>query len=219
MKKIEYAVSAVDRFITHMHMDGLDRGMITTFGSGARVVQPFTSNEATLHRAMNSLTYPADQEQTRLYDSIKDVIDLFWRTGDKGRPWLLVVITDGEDNASREYKNNPWGIGQYIGQRFNHEPSNFIFVIGVGKGQEINASGLVTMGNAGQFAPLMIDAFPLLELIFLRLAVHVSELAVGRVVTQGNHTWGDVTRLRQINRIAFDYAFLLDFSGSMKQQG
>ncbi len=218
LRKIDYAVGAADMFIKHMHVDGTDRGMIATFGDGFQVAQPFTGRESQLHYMLDQCR-SFRNENTRLYDSIEDTINTFWATGDKRRPWLLTIITDGQDNKSRRYANNPYGIGQFIGQRFNHEPSNFIFLIGVGKGHEIDRQALATMGDAGGFLAMTIEAFPLLELVFLELAVRVSEMTVGQVFQQGNRTWGEVQRIRQLSRIPFDYAFLIDRSASMKEPG
>ena len=219
MRKIEYAVGAAGLFIKHMHIENVDRGMIATFGNAFRVEQGFTGREIELHHTLAYVSRSVTDEQTRLYDSIEDVINQFWHTGDRGRPWLLVVITDGQDNISRRYWDNPRGIGNFIGQRFNHEPSNFIFVIGVGEGEQIGRAALGKMGDSGQFTAMTIAAFPLLELVFLELAFRISETTVGQVVTSGNRSWGEVARLRQISHIPFDYAFLIDRSGSMSEQG
>lgn len=226
MQKIEYAVGATGVFAMHLHQEGFDRGMIATFGNHFRVVQGFTSTESYIHRALSGLVDQVNRDvrnnqgqRTRLYDSIEDVITEFWRTGRRDRPWLLTIITDGQDNESSKYKNNPVGIGRYIGQRFNHEPSNFIFVIGVGEGSQIDKRALAAMGDSGGFLAVTIAAFPLLELAFLQIAVNVSSALVGQRIQVGNLSWEEVTRIRQVSRIPLDYAFLLDCSGSMSEPG
>ncbi len=221
MQKIEYAVGAAGIFVAHLHREGFDRGMIATFGDHFRVVQGFTSTESSIHGALKGLVDQVNRwgQQTRLYDSIEDVIAEFWRNGKRDRPWLLTVITDGQDNASRKYYNNPAGIGRYIGQRFNHEPSNFIFVIGVGEGSQIDKTALETMADNGSFLAMTIAAFPLLELIFLQIAVDVSSALVGRSVQIGNLSWAEVAQLRRISHTPLDYGFLIDCSGSMSEPG
>src|SRR5579863_6917091 len=114
MKKIEYAVGAAGLFIHNLHRPGIDRCMLATFGNGFQVAQGFTSNEPQLHSALGRISQSIRDERTRLYDSIEDVISQFWTYGDKGRPWLLTVITDGQDNGSRKYRNNPAGIGRFV---------------------------------------------------------------------------------------------------------
>jgi uncharacterized protein (DUF58 family) len=101
--KIEYAVAAAGIFIAHLHREGFDRGMVATFGSTFRVEQNFTSSEAHLHSALARLDpsrIKQENEGTRLYDSIEDVISQFWSYGDRNRPWLLTIITDGKDYYS-----------------------------------------------------------------------------------------------------------------------
>ncbi len=219
MKKIEYAVGAAGLFIQHLHREGFDRGMIASFGNGFRVEQDFTASERQLHYSLNRVGRSVTNEGTWLYDSIEDVIKEFWRTGRKNRPWLLTVITDGCDYTSSRYRNNPAGIGRYVASKFNHEPSNFIFVIGVGEGRQIDKNALATMGNYGNFLAITIEAFPLLEMVFLEIAVEVSTRIAGYQVSAGNLTWGEVARIREVTQVAFDYAFLIDRSGSMNENG
>ena len=233
MRKIDYAIGAARLFIHHLHQDGIDRGMIATFGNTFRVEQRFTSTEVYLHNALATLPSTVvnavnknQGESTRLYDSMEDVINHFWdeRLGAaRNRPWLLTIITDGQDNLSTRYPHkdslSPARIGQCIAQRFNHEPSNYPFLIGVGEGQYIDKQALATIGAYGRFPAVTIEAFPLLELMFLEIAINVSEQVSGVTIRQGSRSWQEVSRIRQTTRIPIDYAFLIDLSGSMSETG
>ena len=219
MKKIEYAVGAAGLFVQNLHRENFDRGMIASFGNNFRVEQGFTATESYIHRSLARVGGSVTNEGTWLYDSIENVIMEFWRTGRRDRPWLLTVITDGVDNESSKYRKNPAGIGNFIAQKFNHETSNFIFVIGVGEGNQIDKNALGTMGRYGNFYAITIEAFPLLEMVFLKIAVEVSTAISGYQVNYGNLTWGEVSRIRQVSHVAFDYAFLIDRSGSMNERG
>lgn len=223
MRKIDYAVAAADVFATHLHRENFDRGMIATFGNTFREELRFTGTEQYIHYVLKVISESNLSEQTRLYDSIEDTIERFWATGHRDRPWLLTVITDGQDNLSRRYPpqraSSPIDIGQYIGRRFNHEPSNFIFVIGVGEGSQINKPALGAMGDAGGFLAMTVAAFPLLEAVFLRIAIQVSTAVVGRSVNVGNFSWSQVAEIQRTSSIPFDYAFLIDRSGSMNEPG
>jgi len=219
LKKIEYAVGAAGLFIHHLHRDNFDRGMIATFGNRYRLDQSFTSYENNLHSSLRGLVRSVTNDRTRLYDSIEDCIMEFWRNGRRNCPWLLTVITDGQDNESSRYLNNPAGIGRFVAARYNHEASNFIFVIGVGEGNMIDREALATLGNNGNFLAMTIAAFPLLEAVFLKIALQVTTQLTGYQVNMGNLSWGEVSRIRQVSHVAFDYAFLIDRSGSMGEQG
>jgi hypothetical protein len=219
MKKIEYAVGAAGLFIQNLHREGFDRGMIATFGNGFRVEQGFTTTGSYLHSALSRVSRSIRDERTRLYDSIEDVILQFRSYGYRDRPWLLTVITDGQDNESSRYYQNPIGIGRFVASQYNDDPSNFIFVIGVGEGRQIDANALTTLGNYGNFLAMTIDAFPLLEVLFIEIALQVSEQLEGIQVNYGNLSWTEVARIREISSIPFDYAFLIDRSGSMSERG
>jgi hypothetical protein len=219
-RKIEYAVGAAALFIRHLHRENFDRGLIATFGDTFAVEQSFTGTENYLHVALSRIPRKVDKnEGTRLYDSIEDVMSQFVRYGDRRRPWLVTVITDGIDNRSSKYRNNPSGLGRTIATGYNAEPSNFIFVIGVGEGHQIDKNALGTLGDAGGFLAMSIAAFPLLEAVFLQIAIRVVEQTVGRVFTSGQMTWGQIQQILQQVQIPFDYAFLIDRSGSMNEQG
>lgn len=230
MKKIEYATGAAGLFIYHLHQENFDRGLIATFGNTFRVEQDFTSNETYLHNVLRRLPDTVTDlvtrdrgERTRLYDSIEDMIAAFWKSAKRDRPWLLTIITDGQDNESTKYRHDDWrspaNIGRYIAQHFNHEATNFPFLIGVGDEPNINAKALGQIGNSGGFPAVTIAAFPLLELIFLRIALSVTTQLVGRRIEIGSMSWEEVAQLRQLSRIPIDYAFLIDRSGSMSESG
>lgn len=220
LKKVEYAVGATGLFIRHLHRENFDRGMIATFGNTFRVEQTFTASESRLHSALARVARSVTNEGTRLYDSIEDVIREFWRIGERDRPWLLTIITDGIDNVENEkYRGNPAGIGRYVATYYNHEDSNFISVIGVGDGEQIDRKALGTLGDTGGFPAMTIDVFPLLEMLFISIALEVSERLEGIRINYEDMSWTEVSRVRQLSRIPFDYAFLLDRSGSMSEPG
>jgi Mg-chelatase subunit ChlD len=58
-----------------------------------------------------------------------DVVKTFQQKGDRSRPWILVVVTDGDDNrSSRSLKK----CAEEVSNLFTRESSNFLFVVGVG---------------------------------------------------------------------------------------
>lgn len=220
MKKIDYACAAAGIFIQHLHTEGFDRGLIATFGNSFQVVQGFTGAESQLHSALARTRRSVTNEGTRLYDSIEDGIDQFWSGGDRRRPWLFIVVTDGKNNFDYgKYHNNPVGIGNTIARRFNHEPSNFMFLLGVGKNDEIDVNALATVGAYGGILAIPVQAFALLEAVFLKIALSVTTDIVGQTISSGNVTWAQVAQLRRVSHRPLDYAFLIDRSGSMNDSG
>jgi VWFA-related protein len=72
-----------------------DRAFIETFSDRPDLLAPFTADFGTLENALLAL-YP--DRETALYDSV--IMGLFQFSGVRGRK-AMVVLTDGEDNASR----------------------------------------------------------------------------------------------------------------------
>lgn len=74
--------------------------------------------------------------ETRLYDSIYDVaVGTFRHTADASRPWILIVVTDGDDNCSTRAARK---CGQDVYSGFSRVSNNYVFVVGVGNG--VNAA-------------------------------------------------------------------------------
>ncbi|HWQ15046.1 MAG TPA: vWA domain-containing protein, partial [Roseiflexaceae bacterium] len=217
-RKIDYAVAAAWHFIQYLHRDGFDRGMVATFGDDCRLAQGFTSRASQLQTALARVSQSVGG-QTRLYDSMQDIVYYFYQHGDKRRPWLLTVITDGMDNASQDYRQRPDLIGAFLGQTFMSDRTNFMFLIGVGEGREIDASALATIGRMGGFPATTIAAFSLLEELFVQIALQVTEQLVGQQVRVGNLSWAEIARVRQVAHVPLDYAFLIDRSTSMNSAG
>jgi hypothetical protein len=226
VRKIEYAVGATGLFVRQLHRENFDRGMIASFGERFQVVQPLTASESRLENALNRVLkgttdrYMRDREpNTRLYDSLEDVLKAFLRDAQPNRPKLLTVITDGQDNASAKYRNNPDMIGRFIHNAYSSEALNFMFVVGVGSDQQLDGRALARMGNAGRFPALKINAFPLLMQVFLEIAVEVSSSVEGRGRGEGRASWDAVSEVFRVAETPLDYAFLIDVSSSMNEPG
>jgi hypothetical protein len=133
--KLNCAIRASKELVTNLHRDGLDRGCIATFSDFLILRQNFTSDENVLHRSLNSLRNVASGD-TLLYDSISDITTrTFRRNADPSRPWVLIVVTDGDDNLSSMSSRQ---CSREIYDKFTKEDSNFMFVVGVG--DRVNAS-------------------------------------------------------------------------------
>jgi hypothetical protein len=47
----------------------------------------------------------------------------------------MIAVTEGMDNASQTFRNDPVGIGRWLACGFNARPASFPFLIGVGTGK------------------------------------------------------------------------------------
>ncbi len=86
-----------------------DRAFIETFSDRPDLLAPFTADFATLENALLALY--ADRE-TAFYDSV--IMGLFQFSGVRGRK-AMVVLTDGEDNASSHDFDSAVGYAQRAG--------------------------------------------------------------------------------------------------------
>jgi hypothetical protein len=223
--KIEHASSAARLFTSRLHRPGIDRGAVLSFGDTLRVEQRFTDSPAALDLTLSGLpaTVAAAArrragEGTRLYDSLADAADFFTCRADPRRAWVLVVLTDGKDNASDVYRGAPERIGRYLAGTFNCRPTAFPFLLGVGTGPQIDRRALALVGEHGRFPALMIDAFPLLQHVFATLALRVTRELNATVVRGPGFVMSQVTPSIVVSRQPIDYAFLIDRSGSMNGQ-
>jgi len=214
--RLDCAIKASNELVTTLHRDGLDHGCITTFNDTLTVRQNFTTDEGRLHRSLNSLRHTAAGE-TRLYDSIYDVVvGLFRRTADRTRPWILVVVTDGDDNCSARSARQ---CGEEIYRLYTREESNFLFVVGVGDG--VNSTRMEQMADVGRFDYIHVKDFLLLEVALITLAhkvttslsLSVNALSVGNV----SASWAEIQQHRKLSNVAIDYALLIDMSTSMNE--
>ncbi|RGB41149.1 TLD-domain-containing protein [Rhizophagus diaphanus] len=210
--QIGCAIKASNELVKNLHRDGFDRGCIATFND---YMTPFTNNKASLHRSLNGINNA--RNDTRLYDSIVDVIQIFRSRGDVSRPWILVVVTDGVDNLSSRSLHK---CAQEISSLFTNESNNFLFLVGVGDG--VNSERMNEMASAGKFIYIHAKDFFLLELIFLKIANKITtslSLSLGNL-TVGDHSasWAEVQRHRNLSKVAMDYALLIDVSASMNSR-
>ena len=223
--KVMHAVRAIWAYIRMMHREGIDRGSIVTFDENLRVRVDFTTSVAELAAALETILAGECSGGTRLYDSLEDMVNFFWRAGRRDCRWDAVAITDGLDNRSRNYPHenplSPTLIGRYLGTRFNHEATNRMTLFGVGSKQEINVPALEAMGKAGNFAALRIEAFPLLEAYLKQIAVEVRGEVEDVLVPLGHDVFGQkvLGHIRnehiRVTQKPIDYCILLDVSGSM----
>jgi Mg-chelatase subunit ChlD len=214
--KFDVAASSVRRFIASMHRRGLDRGMIASFGNTFRVDADFTTDPSQLSAAVACVGRSIGKEGTRFYDGLVDAATLFYHAGRRDALWLCIVLTDGVDSGAWRLKN-PVLTGRILATLFNHDPTNFLTVIGVGRPGRIDTQALTQLGQAAGCPALHLDNFHLVERAFQDIAVQVTSRLVGIRHTVGNLSWDEIARIRSHTNLPVDYCFLLDRSGSMRE--
>lgn len=221
-RKIEYAAGAALHFIDALHAEGVDRGAIFTLGTTFRIDQHFTTARADLDRALLTIGQSKPTENTALYDSIALAIEQFQKHGRRNVPWVLIVITDGKDNASKAFppkdQRSPAVVGVLAAECFANARSNFFVLVGVGDANSLDVEAITTIGHFAHSPAIPLANFHMLEELFLQLVVQVSETVVGRTVQVGDQEFLELARVRQVNKIGIDYALVIDRSGSMDER-
>jgi Mg-chelatase subunit ChlD len=221
-RKIEYAAGAALHFINALHAEGVDRGAIYSLGNTFRVDQGFTTSREELDRALINLGQSKPNENTALYDSIALAIDQFQRFGRPNVPWVLIVLTDGKDNASQVFSHrderSPAAVGLLTAECFANASSNYFVLVGVGDANSLDVKAITTIGEYARSPAIPLASFHLLEELFLQLVIQVSETLVGRTFQVGEHEILELARVRQVNKIGIDYALVIDRSGSMDER-
>lgn len=218
--KIHHAVNSAWSLVRSIHREGVDRCCVATFGDTFQIRADFTTSLPELAAILTAIGRGVKDEGTRLYDSVADMINAFWKAGRRDRPWVFLILTDGMDNRSKKYPcgnpNSPEMIGRYIGTRFNHEPTNCVALFGVGSDRQLNEKALATMSHFGNFPAVRVEAFPLLEPYLKRLAYEVTGEVEDVYIPLGGGVVGQVRNQNvRVTRRPIDYAILLDVSASM----
>lgn len=210
--QLEFAQAATFALVRGFHQASAgDRCCIGTFGSSYSLVQPFTPSELQFHSSLMQLS--ANGGMTRFRDSLYDFAKYFQAHARRNRPWLIIVITDGDDNTSRL---SPGTVGAYLRPMSTYQNRVFIFTIGVGN--NINQTALQNLAAQGGYRHTGLESFERLELLFQLIALQVVEQVTGIHVQQGNNMLSTYKTETGVARMGIDYGFLIDISSSMSAQ-
>ena len=221
--KIEYAATAARAFARQLCRLG-SRGALMTFGNTFQVEVPFTENLDLLDRALATLParLVADIRRRGIgegplhYDSLASAESEFARFGDHERPFVLVDLTDGNDNRSKLF--GPALIGQHMARRFSCVPGNHAFLIGVGRDDQLDRQALATIGNEGGFPAVLLDSFGELQECFARIAHKVIATVRKETIQGPGFVINRTTPALHVISQPIDFAFLIDRSGSMAER-
>jgi len=170
---------------------------------------------AKVRTAIRSLRYTNGDEKTRLWDTLVDGANAFWRAGRRNVRWVKIAVTDGGDNASTTFRKDPVGAGLFMRNNFTFEPSNYLALVGVGEDKNIDKPALAKFGLAADCPAIVIKDFTLLENMLLRIALQVTSGLAGVRYSLGSLSWTELQRVRNLVHVPFDLMLTIDRSGSM----
>ena len=211
--KIKSAVSAMVLFLNKM-MGTCDRCSVVAFNDQYHPLVNL-GNEQTAIMALAACLRIC-KGSTNLWDAVAVSVIQFLSTADKSRPWILIVLTDGEDTGSKCSLDK---VSQLV-TAFNGPANNFVFIIGLGR--NVNEQQLRNLCNSSRSIYQHASDTQALQLIFVLLAVQATEgvqVNIANIQANGiEATYARVQRAVQMRRQAIDFLLLLDISGSMSTE-
>lgn len=118
------------------------------WGSTSDVRRVITNSTVNSLTPLTESQYTADGRGTPLWDSVGELIEMFESTPDVNDPsvsFLVMAITDGEENASRKY--NAGRIAQKIQQLNATDRWTFVFRVPRGAGRKVAQKLGISEGN------------------------------------------------------------------------
>lgn len=100
-------IRSIQEAATTNHLDTIISVVKCGVGSPARVVREVTNSNVHVVNPILESSYITDGNATPLFDSIGDLIETFSNLPDANDPevsFLIMAITDGEENASQKWK-------------------------------------------------------------------------------------------------------------------
>jgi len=153
---------------------------------------------------------------THLWDSIIISVLQFITTADRTRPWVLIVLTDGDDQGSSKSQRE----AATILQGFNSQSSNFSFIVGLGR--EVNERALKGVCDSSGSIYLPAEDTSTLHILFALIGLQISkgiQIDIASITTQGvEQVYARVSEVARMGRQPVDILLLVDISGSMASQ-
>lgn len=110
-------------------------------GRDAKIVQESVNSSITVLKPIN--TYVADGTATPLFDSVGELIEILEQAPDASSPdvsFLVMAITDGQDNSSRKYSGS--SLGRKIQQLQSTDRWSFVFRVPQGYARTLQQLGI-----------------------------------------------------------------------------
>ena len=163
--RIVVATATMSKFLRAM-MGAKDRCSVVAFNTDYKPMLLLgTEDEAIAN--LNRCRSMCDGA-THLWDSICLSVAQFVLTADGTRPWVLIILTDGDDVGSSSSLDE----AATMLAKFNVHSTNFVFVIGLGS--DVNTGALNKLCNQSRSFYMHANDAAALELLFPLIALQVT---------------------------------------------
>eukprot|EP01040_Poterioochromonas_malhamensis_P012690 gene12692-13898_t len=208
--KITVAQQTMTKFLRNM-MSPRDRCSVVGFNDEYKILSVLgTENQAisALDRCVRECG-----GGTHLWDAMGAAVLQFVQTANRSVPWVLIVLTDGDDQGSRLTIPECASVLRL----FNQDSTNFTFVIGLGK--DVNEAKLKQVCSATGSFYLPAEESELLDLLLAMIAIQIVEGIRVDVASIGvDAAYARVQRAQQLGRKPVEFLLLVDISTSMKDK-
>lgn len=223
-KKITLGCGAVHHFIRQMHRNGIDRGAVASFGNTYEVEQTLTDQAGEVAGALMTVerrVLQGKREGTALYDSLVSLGESFARASyTRAAFGLVIAVTDGNDISSTRFKSNPALAGETYRRLIEASRNPVLSIlIGVGSSKDIDEAALRTLAHTGGMQLVTVGNMAQVSEILATLGTQLQHGTVDRLITDGRTAVVARERFARLTVIPYDYAILLDRSGSMAEDG
>lgn len=207
LTKIVLAVESMVMFLNHV-MSSRDRCSVVSFNNVITNLVTLGDERSSLQALVACQTRCA--KTTRLWDAIKISISEFVSRADRSRPWVAIVLTDGDDCGSEATLEQ----SAQVCKLFNASSNNFTIVVGLGA--EVNTAKLNEFCDKSDsmYRPARSNLGQLQE-IFALIALQVTN---GVAVDYASFAGSVFARVRETTRLSrgdIDILLILDISSSM----
>jgi len=223
-RKITVGCGAVHHFIRQVHRNGIDRGAVASFGNTYEVDQTLTDQAGEVAGALISIerrVLQGKREGTALYDSLVSLGESFARASyTRAAFGLVVAVTDGKDISSTRFKAKPAQAGETYRRLIEASRNPVLSIlIGVGSSHDIDEAALQTLAHTGGMQLVTVDNMAKLGGILAGLGTQLRHGTFDRLITDGRTAVIARDRFARLTVIPYDYAILMDRSGSMADEG
>eukprot|EP01040_Poterioochromonas_malhamensis_P012691 gene12690-13899_t len=211
-RKIDSAVTIMNQFLSSM-MGARDRCSIVSFSDKYNIRQNLSSSAPCI--ASLNACRTATGGGTALYDAAVASVVQFAATADRTRPWLLIILTDGEDTNSR---TKPSELIEVL-KLFNQASSNFVFVVGLGASlQDTELRRICEQSKSLYLRANDIETMQLMFALIALVVIEQNQVQIARVQAEGvDAIFARARTARAVATIPIDMIILLDTSGSMNE--
>eukprot|EP00298_Acanthocystis_sp_HF-20_P016870 c21612_g1_i1.p1 GENE.c21612_g1_i1~~c21612_g1_i1.p1 ORF type:complete len:252 (+),score=113.96 c21612_g1_i1:1205-1960(+) len=211
--KIQAAAITMIIFLQNL-MVSSDRCSVVAFNENyIPLVHLGTEEEAKI--VMAALTQKC-QGGTHLWDSIIVSVIHFTSIAISTRPWVLIILTDGDDQGSQR---SQYEAAQLL-SAFNKPQNNFSFVVGLGR--SVNERALKSLCDTSGSIYLPAENTATLHVLFALIGLQISsgvQIDVARIMNEGvERVYATVREVAQMGRQPVELLLLVDISGSMNEQ-